>query len=1037
MFTEESGIEHSLKLVEAALNALPAHIAIIDAKGNIVSVNAAWKRFAEENGWSSSLGGVELNYFSLFNSSTEDETTDDLIVSQVVEEVIAGNTDNFYLEYPFKSLSEKRWFGLRLSRFKIDDEVFVVCSHEDISTAKRAEKELQKIEERFQRLADSNMIGVVVGQLDGAITEANDAFLQIIGRTREDLNEGLLTFRSLFPKDEDPQTRRVLIELRRTGTCKPFETTYVCESGLLVSLFVRVTILDVSANIGIALVADLTKRKQAEEQQKLLAEERDKLLKRLQLILNRMPIGCMMSDADFRINYWNPKAEKIFGYTQEEVTGKLPYDVFVPPSAKKYVQSLQRRLARGDFDANGVYECVTKDGLIIICEWHNTPIMDSKGKVIGHLAMVHDVTERKIVEETLRESENRFRTMADTAPVLIWMSGVDKKHFYFNKTWLKFTGRTLEEEIGHGWSKGVHSDDRAKCLRIYETSFDTRSEFEIEYRLRRYDGEYRWILGTGIPRFTSDGNFLGYIGSCIDITERRQAEENLRESEARFRNMADNAPVMIWVTDAEGVCHYQSQSWYEFTGMTPETGLEFGWKDAIHPEDRRRVFQNFVEANKKREHYTIEYRLRKKNGEYAWVFSSTSPRFGPQGEFLGFIGSIVDMTERKKTEEALRESEEQLRQSQKMEAIGKLAGGVAHDYNNLMAVIMLHADLLLAQLEDDDPQRNRVEEIRSATDRAASLTRQLLAFSRKQVLQPRVINLNTVVTDMNKMLHRLIGEDIELHIDLDPSLGLVMTDPDQMAQVIMNLVVNARDAMPQGGLLTIETENTKIEESGGPQDSLSPGNYVVLTISDTGCGIPDDIQQRVFEPFFTTKEHGKGTGLGLSTVYGIINQSGGCVFLDSEQGQGTSFTIFLPRVDEKVEVEKKQEPVQVTNFRGNETVLLVEDEEMVRRVARDVLEKLGYKVLEARSGHDALQAAEEYDGAIDLLLTDVIMPKMSGKELADKLTPARSRMKILYMSGYTDEAIVHHGVLEEGTNFIEKPFSPFRLAQKVRDVLNS
>jgi PAS domain S-box-containing protein len=752
-----------------------------------------------------------------------------------------------------------------------------------------------------------------------------------------------------------------------------------------------------------------------------------------------MPIGCMMCDANFRINYWNPRAEKLFGYTQKEVLGKLPYDIFIPPSAKKYVQSLQRRLARGDFDANGVYECVTKDGLIIICEWYNTPIMDSNGKVAGYLAMARDITERKIAEESLRESENRFRTMADTAPVLIWMSGIDKKHFYFNKTWLNFTGRTLEEEFNNGWSKGIHPEDLKKYLKVYDASFDARTEFAMEYRLRRHDDEYRWILDTGVPRFTPDGRFLGYIGSCIDITERRKAEENLRESEARFRNMADNAPVMIWVTNADGVCHYQSQSWYEFTGLTPETGLNFGWKDAIHPEDSKRVFKNFIEANKKREYYTIEYRLRKKNGEYAWVFSSTSPRFGPQGEFLGFVGSIVDMTERKKTEEALRESEEQLRQSQKMEAIGKLAGGVAHDYNNLMAVIMLHADLLLAQTQDDDPQRHRIEEIRAATDRAAGLTRQLLAFSRKQVLQPRVLNLNAVVTDMNKMFHRLIGEDIELRTELDPDLGLVMADPDQMAQVIMNLVVNARDAMPQGGLLTIETENALIEEEGDDalQDSIANGSYVMLTISDTGCGIPEDIQQRVFEPFFTTKEHGKGTGLGLSTVYGIVKQSGGYVFMDSEQGQGTIFTIFLPRVDERVEVEEKEEPIQAANFRGNETVLLVEDEEMVRRVARDVLEKLGYKVLEAQSGPDALQMSDNYDGEVHLLLTDVVMPKMSGKELADKLTPARSGMKILYMSGYTDEAIVHHGVLEEGTNFIEKPFSPFKLAQKVRDVLNS
>ncbi|MEW5980468.1 MAG: ATP-binding protein, partial [Acidobacteriota bacterium] len=400
------------------------------------------------------------------------------------------------------------------------------------------------------------------------------------------------------------------------------------------------------------------------------------------------------------------------------------------------------------------------------------------------------------------------------------------------------------------------------------------------------------------------------------------------------------------------------------------------------------------------------------------------------GKPVKMIGVAQDITER-------RSLEEQLRQSQRVEAIGRLAGGIAHDFNNLLTAIIGHSELLLDQLSSQDPLREELKEIHSAGQRAASLTRQLLAFSRKQVLQPQVLDLNEVVARLDKMLRRLIGEDIELVTLFGRDLGLVKADPGQIEQVIINLAVNARDAMPQGGKLTLETANVELDEAYARRHvAVTPRRYVMLAVSDTGVGMDAPTQSRLFEPFFTTKEKGKGTGLGLSTVYGIVKQSGGNIWVYSEPGQGTVFKIYLPRVEEDSEPVKLAEPATTTDLSGSETVLLVEDEPAVRSLVRDLLRKRGYTVLEATHGGEAKALAENYGGAIHLMLTDVVLPQMSGRDLADQVTTSHPETRVLYMSGYTDNAIVHHGVLDAGTAFLQKPFTPETLLTKVRQVLS-
>jgi signal transduction histidine kinase/ActR/RegA family two-component response regulator len=423
-----------------------------------------------------------------------------------------------------------------------------------------------------------------------------------------------------------------------------------------------------------------------------------------------------------------------------------------------------------------------------------------------------------------------------------------------------------------------------------------------------------------------------------------------------------------------------------------------------------------------------EVQIRRKNGQQVWVEITGTPFRDPNGDVIGTLGALTDISERKMLQE-------QLLQSQKMDAVGRLAGGVAHDFNNLLTAIKGFTELLLLDFDPADSRHPFITEIQAAANRAASLTRQLLAFSRKQVLQPRVLDLNASVVDMEKMLRRLIGEDVTLDTALDVEPKHVKADPGQIEQVILNLAVNARDAMPHGGRITVATSTLQLAAEQIPRHAgVEPGPYVALTVSDTGTGIDEITRGRIFEPFYTTKEQGKGTGLGLSTVYGIVQQSGGFIELESEPGAGTTFRILLPQVEEEVERTVRHAPTGTMD--GSETVLMVEDEIAVRVLVRRVLDRAGYHVLEAASGAEALDLVETTDLPIDILLTDVVMPGMSGRELADELCARFPTLRVLFMSGYTDEAIVHHGVLEAGVSFMEKPFTPEILLQRLREALD-
>ena len=515
------------------------------------------------------------------------------------------------------------------------------------------------------------------------------------------------------------------------------------------------------------------------------------------------------------------------------------------------------------------------------------------------------------------------------------------------------------------------------------------------------------------------------LSMLYDITERQRTEAALRDSEEQYRLIAEHSRDLIVLLDHEGRVLYASPSHQPVLGYAPIEMIGQAAINNVHPDDRDLMAREWAKLATKG-HIQVTVRAQHANGEWLWLEISSS--------ILDQQGSTVnvsrDITERKRLEA-------QLLQSQKMETVGRLAGGVAHDFNNLLTAITGYADLALEDLPPASPVRDDIKELRKAADRATNLTRQLLAFARKQMIEPRVMNLNQLISDMHGFIRRLIGEHIELSILPAADLGSVRVDTNQIEQVVVNLVINARDAMPQGGRLMIETANVVLDAGyAGEHIDVMAGRYILLTIGDTGVGMDAAVQEHLFEPFFTTKGPGKGTGLGLATCYGIIKQHGGYILPYSEVGRGTLMKVYLPCVDAPLD------PLPIAearpNPRGDETILLVEDEPAVRDLAARVLRSQGYTVLEAGDGIEALRfVAQQPDARIDLLVTDVVMPRMGGGALAERLIAMRPGIKVLFTSGYTEDAMLHAGQLATGTHFLHKPFSPAALAQKVRGILDS
>jgi PAS domain S-box-containing protein len=724
----------------------------------------------------------------------------------------------------------------------------------------------------------------------------------------------------------------------------------------------------------------------------------------------------------------NEAAIRHYGYSREEFLQMTIKDI----RPAEDIPRLMDNLSRLDLELDGAdrWRHVKRDGSIIDVEIasHHIAFGDREARLV----LAKDITERIRAAESLRQAESKYRALVEQIPVITYTAAMDEpgSNVYVSPQIEKMLGFSQAEWVSekHLWRKQIHSDDRERTLAQFQETLNDHHPFICEYRLLDSGGRVKWFHDEAVVVRDEAGQAVMVQGVALDITERKQTEEALARADRRYRSIIQNAAYGIFLSSIEG----------RFLEVNPAIVRMLGYDSAeelmsvdiagdiyARSNDRDRLIELYSRSSRI-DGFEVEWK--RKDGKAITVWLSGQVIRGERGEVEGFEMIAENLTER-------RALEEQLRQSQKMDAIGKLAGGVAHDFNNLLTVINGYADLLTGMLIEGDPRRQHAEEIKKAGLRATSLTTQLLAFSRKQMLQPVTLDLNTVIADSLKMLRRLIGENIEVAVSLDTDAGWIKADPTQIEQVIVNLAVNARDAMADGGKLIIKTSNVELDESSVHWNIDAPsGSYVMFAMSDTGTGMDEETMRSIFEPFFTTKERGKGTGLGLSTVYGIVKQSGGHITVYSEKGVGTTFKIYLPRVDERAEAKREGEEEEMP--RGMETILVAEDEQMVRELICRVLRRCGYTAIEAATGDEALAFCHDYEGQIHLLITDVVMPQMNGPALAERVKAFRPRMKRLFISGYTDNALIQTAMLEGAAEFLQKPFSPLSLARKVREVID-
>ena len=646
-----------------------------------------------------------------------------------------------------------------------------------------------------------------------------------------------------------------------------------------------------------------------------------------------------------------------------------------------------------------------------------------------------DIRESTQTEQTQRRTDELFRALIENILDIIVILDPERVIRYLSPSVERVLGYIPASLVGVKVAEILHPEDVSGVGEAIEAAAshigDPDHATVVEARFRHKDGSWRILEGI-IKRLLGSPSVTGFVVDIRDVTDRKRSEEALRESAVELKEAQHVAQLGSWSWIVMSDTATWSEELYNIFGRDPELpAVSYKDQSGFYTAESWTLLDKTVKQTlESGEPYELELEVLRTDGTTRRILTRGAAIRDQNGRVIRLHGTAQDITEQKRLEA-------QFIQAQKMEAVGVLAGGVAHDFNNLLTVINGYSDFLLNDLASDDPKRDDLEQIKRAGQRAASLTSQLLAFSRKQVLQPRILELNDAILEASTILGRLIGEDIGLVVVPQPGLGLVKADPGQVQQIIMNLAVNARDAMPQGGKLTIEAANVDVDQNYVRRHPAgSVGRYVMLAISDNGMGMDAETQSHIFEPFFTTKGPHKGTGLGLSTVYGIVKQSDGFIWVYSELGKGTTFKIYLPRVEGEVS-EFASYGMEELSLQGNETVLLAEDEPSMRTLAARILRAQGYTAIEASNGEEAVRIAQEFPGEIHLVLTDVVMPEMSGSTMVSRLEAARPGIKVLFVSGYPTSAIVHHGVLDPNVAFLPKPFTADALARKVRKVLDS
>ncbi len=888
---------------------------------------------------------------------------------------------------------------------------------EEIRERELTERELRE----YRFLVDNASEGIFVAQ-DGRFVFVNPACISLTGHSREELlSRPFIEF--IHPEDRELVFQNYSRRMRGEDAPGGYSFRIITGAGELRWAHLNAVVIDWKGTPGVlALITNITEQKSSED----ALHESERFLSD---IFASIQDGISILDTDLNIVRVNPAMERWYSHAMP-LAGKKCFEAYHgtvnPCKSCPTIQTLQ--------SGQPAHEVVPKRGsrgeILGWLDLYSFPLVEkATGQLAGAIEYVRDITDSKRSEEALRESETRLRLAWETSPDAFSISRLkDGVYIDVNKGFSQLTGYSREELLGRSALEIPIWYDPSDRQRL--VSGLTKNEYvqNLEAKFRLRNGRTRTVLvSTG--KMMLDGEPC-LLAVTKDIEELKQAQEAVARSEEIFRKYFELGLVGMALTSPDKSWAYVNDRICEMLGYTREELLQTTWQELTHPDDLEPDLTQFARLlSGEIDGYSLDKRFLHKDGSVVHTTLHVSCIRRPDGTVEHVISHLHDITERKRLEE-------QLGQAAKMEAIGQLAGGIAHDFNNILTAIIGYSDILIQQMTEESPHRRKVVQIKHAGARAATLTRQLLAFSRKQILDLRPLDINETILNFENMLRPLIGENIELVTLLKPSVGVVMGDAGQIEQILLNLAVNARDAMPTGGKLTIETNSAFLDEEYAQSHSeVQPGPYVMLAVSDTGQGMDTETLRRIFDPFFTTKSRDKGTGLGLSTVYGIVKQHQGHLSVYSEPDRGTTFKVYLPLIQEAL-AREMEAPVAQTQLLGTETILVVEDEDMVRKLTSEILEAFGYKVLQSRDPEEAKKISERHSGPIHLLLTDVVLPQMDGKSLFLLLSPLFPEMKVLYVSGYTENAVVHHGVLDAGVKFLQKPFTVDDLARKVRQVLD-
>ncbi|MGZ8457121.1 MAG: PAS domain S-box protein [Gemmatirosa sp.] len=1020
----EAALRESDRFSRVLFDASPDCVKVLDLAGRLERINGRGCQLMEIDDPAIVLGA---DWATVWPAESEGRARG------AVRAALAGGTGRFTGFCPTLR-GAPRWWDVTVAPVRdVSDNVvrLLVVSH-DVTERQEAAARLARSEAHFRALIEQ--IGELISVLDveGRIVYANPAYAHVLGREPDDA-VGLCCFDLVHP-DDLARVAAVFGEAVATPggvVSAEYRARRLDGTWATLSSTARNLLHDPSVAGIVVNSRDVTESRLAEAE--LRASEA-----RLAEAQAMAHVGSWAVNAETGAVWWSEELYRLFG--RDPRSGALSLDAFIGalhPDDQAHVRDEVFVAPGAPATFELAYRVVLPDGSVRMLSEHGQRRFAPDGTLREVVGTAQDVTEQVTAETALRVSEARFRALAERAPLGIFLADDAGGVLYANPHLAAVFGRPAEAIRAHGWVGLVHPDDHDRVNAAYAAFFPdpTVASRRDEFRVVRADGEVRWIVVESVRAASTDAAAGGFVGAVTDVTEQRAAEEALRESEERLRLALDVAGVVVWERDLR-TDRLRDVALPSHDGLTHVRAGALGsygcFLDGVHEDDRERVAAVNAEAVAARSEFSIEYRTVDAAGTERWshtvarVLAGTA---GTDGTPERMIGVSRDVT-------AHRTLEAQFRQAQKMEAVGRLAGGVAHDFNNLLMVIGAGSLFAREAIPPDSPARQELADVDAAVQRAAALTKQLLAFSRQQVLRPERLQLNRVVANVERMLSRVLGEDIRLMTEPARELPQVLADTGQLEQVLMNLAVNARDAMPHGGTLTVQTAAVRV----GPRDApafpgVAAGEYVALRVRDTGVGMDAATRARIFEPFFTTKEPGRGTGLGLATVYGIVQQSDGHVLVDSAPSAGTTFTVLLPRVDDAV-AATHADAIAPAVPHGSERILLVEDEPTLRAAVRRMLERGGYVVYEARHGVDALALAERQDGAIDLVLTDVVMPELGAAGLVERLRARRPAMRVLLMSGYHAQRFGAHEVAG-GLVTLTKPFTPDARLRQVRTCLDA